>query len=110
MCKNNKDYCGPVVVNFKTWLLSWIVPDKLWGVYIGDLCEQHDIGYSRGGTEEDREREDREFGESIELRVRLKLTQKGYSWKKAEAKALAAGKLYYLGVHIGGKEHFTYHD
>ena len=110
MCKNNKDYCGPSVVNFKTWLLSWLVPDNLWGIYIGDICQEHDAGYAKGGTEDDREFVDGVFSSSIESRVRHGLTSKGYKWTKAEAKAQTASKLYHIGVRVGGKEHFNYHD
>jgi hypothetical protein len=110
MCKNNKDHCGPTVVNFKTWLLSWLVPDNLWGVYIGDLCKLHDDAYAEGGNEEDKDNADYLFSEAIEIRVLSALTKTRMSWKKAYRKAQAAGKLYYLGVHIGGKEHFNYHD
>lgn len=108
MCKNNKDYCGPVVVNFKTWLLSWLVPDNLWGVYIGDICQIHDQDYSKGGSEADRNGADTRFSTLIEIRVYRKLAEAGD--KKAWKKSLTAAKLYYIGVDLGGKEHFNYHD
>lgn len=50
----NCDFCGPQVVDWKTRMLSFIIPDNLWGVYIGDLCEAHDFCYEIGGNEEDK--------------------------------------------------------
>ena len=110
MC-NNKDYCGPKVTGWRTWLLSWLVPDSLWGVYIGDLCQTHDKGYDEGGTEAERNDRDIEFRDGIYDRIVDKLLVRGSGPKalaKVKHKAHIGSKLYWLGVHFGGKKQFNY--
>jgi len=97
-----------MVVNFKTWLISWLVPDDLWGIYIGDLCEIHDEDYAKGGSEIDRSLADTKFRDRIAIRVYNKLLRNGIKWKKANKKATLAATIYYIGVDLGGKEHFNY--
>lgn len=110
MCKN-KDYCGPQVVNWYTWFLSLLVPDNLWGVYIGDICKEHDADYAIGGTEADRNQADEIFRDKIYNRIYDKLLVPGGGPKalaKVKRKAHLGSKLYYIGVHVGGKKQFNY--
>ena len=102
MCNKNEDHCGPMVVNWRTWLMSWFIPDDLWGIYIGDLCKIHDDGYERGGTEDDRLNRDSEFRHGIKKRLLNNLISK--------RKARNASDIYYIGVSLGGKEYFNYHQ
>lgn len=102
----NCDHCGPQVVNFRTWLLSWLIPDDLWGVYIGDLCKIHDNGYKAGGTYKDRLREDKQFQHAVELRISNKLKERGDKrWKR---KARLGSLIYYTGVRVAGAKQFNF--
>lgn len=102
MCKKNKktDRCGPKVVNWKTWILSMIIPDDLWGIDISEACGRHDDAYSTGGDQTMKDNADEDFRDEI----KALLTEGGISYLKATG----AADLYYLGVHIGGKEHFKW--
>lgn len=104
MVKKNKekkgDSCGPQVVDFKTWLLSLLVPDKLWGVNLSPACKDHDDAYELGGDLEAKAEADKRFKRAVYNRV---LVGTGSKWK-----AKVASTLYYLGVHLGGEAHFKW--
>ena len=43
-----KDFCGPVGEGPFAQFLSKLVSDKPFGIYIGDLCRNHDIDWADG--------------------------------------------------------------
>ena len=47
--------CGP------KGLCGYVIPDTIWGLYIGDVCDIHDFQYETGSTHEDKESADRSF-------------------------------------------------
>lgn len=102
MCKKNKktDRCGPQVVNWKTWILSKIIPDDLWGIDISEACGRHDAAYEKGGNQEAKDNADEDFRDEIKQML--------LDGDISELKATGAATLYYIGVAIGGKEHFTW--
>jgi hypothetical protein len=104
--KTSIDHCGPKIKGFKSWLISFLVPDDLWGVYIGDICRVHDEDYSRGGDESDRLAADERFRDSLYIRLNTILMNQ--SEKQIHRKALLGSKLYYFGVRSGGSAYFNY--
>jgi hypothetical protein len=115
MCKH-KDHCGPMIVNFKTWFLSKLVPDTLWGVDISRCCRLHDEDYTRGGTEKDRLIADTRFKERIFNKIYRTLYRTGDYEKNKKfnkgvlKKASRGSTLYFLGVRVGGSKQFNYRE
>lgn len=102
----NEDFCGPQVTNWWTWSISALVPDNLWGIYIGDLCQLHDAGYTDGGYEEDRLACDQDFRDAVRARLTLELKDNGR--RNVAMRAWAASQIYYIGVRQGGAKQFNY--
>ena len=88
------------MVNWKTWILSKLIPDDLWGIDISAACGRHDTAYILVGDQAMKDYADEVFRDEI----KTLLTKGGISYLKATG----AADLYYLGVHIGGKEHFKW--
>ena len=82
------DYCGPTGSGWFVRFVSWLVPDKVFGVYLGCSCELHDRMYREGV---DRKLADRKFREYIrtEFAHRKRLGYLVAYW-------------YWAGVRIGG--------
>lgn len=95
------DYCGPQGKGWFARLLSWLIPDKVFGVYLGACCAQHDYDYA---TDDRRKNADKEFRRCIACRFRSAAIQK--SNKLAKRYKIAQGWVvkwwYYIGVRLGG--------
>ncbi|MDL2268868.1 hypothetical protein LJC71_04930 [Desulfosarcina sp. OttesenSCG-928-A07] len=63
--------CGP------KGLLSWIIPDTIYGLRISHVCDIHDWMYAVGETIEDKESADRSFLNNM---LRLIEVQNSWAW------------------------------
>ena len=74
-----------------------LVPEKIWGTYIGHACHIHDWDYDEGITAADKIRVDKRFYRNI-----CKIVKMQPWFKRQLMKTRAYG--YYLGVKYRGKK------
>lgn len=91
------DKCGPAGDSKLARFISWLVPDKIWGVDLAGCCEEHDQDYE---TSDRRKAADIRFRTCIKCRFRAAAIRTGKRYKKWIA-SLVAG-WYYVGVRLGG--------
>ena len=81
--------------------LSRLVPDTIWGIYVGIAGDIHDYSYWLGGTDEDRDTADAVFYHNLLVLI---ITHGGLL---APLRRWRARK-YYLALRVGGKAHFNF--
>lgn len=91
------DKCGPAGDSWIARLISWMVPDKVFGVDLSDCCAKHDDGYS---SERGRKAVDKEFRSCIKCRFRAAAIRTGKHYKMVVAPLVAGW--YFVGVRLGG--------
>ena len=83
------NHCGPSGNNFISRLVSAIVKDTFLGVYLGDCCEEHDIGWNEGANKNS----DEKFQKCIRCKFKEKF--------KNHRIGLFVSNVYFLGVRFG---------
>ena len=81
--------------------LSRLVPDTIWGLYVGIVGDIHDYSYWLGGTDEDRDTADAVFYHN------LLVLSEAHGGILAPLRRWRARK-YYLALRVGGKAHFNF--
>jgi len=93
-----KKYCGP-----GRGFITWLVPDKLFGIGLNYCCYEHDKAYREGGTEQDRMEADRNLQECI----RRKLLESKWI---PNAIACWVAHRYFRAVRLLGSSCFMYRE
>ena len=81
--------------------LSRLVPDTIWGLYVGIVGAIHDYSYWLGGTDKDRETADAVFYGNILAII------EAHGGILAPLRRWRARK-YYLALRVGGWAHFNF--
>ena len=81
--------------------LSRLVPDTIWGLYVGIVGDIHDYSYWLGGSPEDRETADAVFYHNLLVLI------EAHGGILAPLRRWRARK-YYLALRVGGKAHFNF--
>ena len=82
-------------------ILGAIIPDSLYGLDILSACDIHDLMYSDGGTDTDREEADNLFLENMN-----RLIDKSKSNKLIKVLRIVKSKIYYMAVRLFGHFYF----
>lgn len=80
--------------------LSKHLPDTIWGLDCGECGNIHDHGYHVGGTEEDRETDDKVFLHNLRTKI------KGGAWLLRHWRNRRA-VVYYKALRVGGSIHYN---
>lgn len=91
------DYCGPAGNGWLARLISWAVPDKVWGVDLSGCCADHDKDYQFSDR---RKAADKAFRSCIKCRFRAAAIRTGKRYKRILGPLVAGW--YYVGVRLGG--------
>jgi hypothetical protein len=95
------DKCGPAGDSWLARLISWLVPDKLFGVNLAECCAQHDIEYSNSDR---RKWADENFRICIKCKFKWYALQKGssvlYQWKRLQG--FIVSWWYFIAVRVAG--------
>jgi hypothetical protein len=100
------DYCGYEGDHFLLRIMARLVPDKVFGVYLGDCCKDHDLNYDEKGPNKSA---DIKLRNCIKCRLMEKFRGVGEigvlpSLKRVVVSAMVTliAQAYYLGVRVGG--------
>ena len=89
------NHCGP------TGWKAKLVPNRIWGLYIGGCCDVHDFMYYAGETEEDRVRADNVLQANMYRRI-----NKGTRFRWLRRLRRHRAKIYYIAVSKLGDNYF----
>lgn len=87
----NTDHCGPCGDHLLLRIISKCIPDKVFGVYLGECCLIHDIYMGAHGNDK---AGDIDFKRNIQSKFRTA--------DKPEWQGRLVANAYYIGVRIGG--------
>jgi hypothetical protein len=90
MPEHKKDYCGSEGDGFLPRLISLLIRDTLFGVYLGECCKEHDLSWQDGANKAG----DEDFKDCIRCEFKRKFKHKRLG--------LFVSGIYFLGVRIGG--------